>query len=151
MLERLTQKDRAFIKNQVASGYYASDIEVVRDAVRRLREKTQVEKLHYLRAMAHAGHEQLLRGEGDALTVSTMNGLLAQAKADHKHDKPARDKSKACYLFLTPEAINPAIKHIADWRRAAIRYRMGGGRIKLKGFGISSPKREGASPASRAR
>ena len=39
MLERLTQKDREFIKHQVASGYYASDIEVVRDAVRRLREK----------------------------------------------------------------------------------------------------------------
>lgn len=95
MLERLTQKDRAFIKHQVASGYYASEIEVVRDAVRRLREKTQAEKRHHLRAMAHAGHEQLLRGEGEALTVSTMNGLLAQAKEDHKQGKPARDEIKA--------------------------------------------------------
>lgn len=95
MLARLTQKDREFIKNQVTAGHYASEIEVVRDAVSRLREKTQAEKLHHLRAMAHTGHEQLLRREGEALTAVTMNEILQQAKKDHKNGKPARDEIKA--------------------------------------------------------
>ena len=89
MLERLTQKDREFIQNQVTAGHYA------RDAVRRLREKTQTEKLHHLRAMAHTGHEQLLRGEGEALTAVTMSEILQQAKKDHKNGKPAKDEIKA--------------------------------------------------------
>ena len=95
MLERLTQKDRGFIKNQATAGHYASEIEVVRDAVRCLREKTQTEKLHHLRAMAHTGHQQFSRGEGEALTAVTMNEILQQAKKDHKNGKPAKDEIKA--------------------------------------------------------
>lgn len=95
MLERLTQKDREFIKNQVTAGHYASEIEVVRDAVRRLREKKQAEKLHHLRAIARTGHEQLLRGEGEVLTAVTMNEILQQAKKDHKNGKPVKDEIKA--------------------------------------------------------
>lgn len=45
--------------------------------------------------MAHTGHEQLLRGEGEALTAVTMNEILQQAKKDHKNGKPVKDEIKA--------------------------------------------------------
>ena len=67
----------------------------MRDAVRGPREKTQTEKFHHPRAMADAGHEQLLFGEGEALMAGTMNEILRQAKKDHKNGKPAKDEIKA--------------------------------------------------------
>ena len=91
MLERLTEKDREFIKNQVMAGYYVSEIEVVRDAIRRLREKVQDEKLYHLRAMALVGHEQLQQGKGEILTAKKMDALLVQAKKDYQNRKPAKD------------------------------------------------------------
>jgi putative addiction module CopG family antidote len=94
MLEKLSSKDRDFIKNQVTCGYYASEIEVVRDAVRRLREKVQDEKLVHLRALALKGHEELLRGEGEVYSRAMMDGLLEQAKKDNKNGKRIKDEVK---------------------------------------------------------
>lgn len=94
MLERLAEKDREFIKGQVASGYYASEIEVVRDAVRRLREKLQEERLIHLRVLALKGHEQLLTGQGEVYSRDMMDGLMEQARQDHKNKKPVKDEVK---------------------------------------------------------
>jgi putative addiction module CopG family antidote len=91
MLERLTEKDRQFIKNQVMEGYYASEIEVVRDAVRRLREKTQEEKLSHLRNLALAGHEQLAKGEGAFLDKAGMDAIMEEALSHSKKRKPIKD------------------------------------------------------------
>jgi Arc/MetJ-type ribon-helix-helix transcriptional regulator len=44
MLERLPEADRAFIKAQVAAGYYMSEIEFVRDTIRRRREEEEQKK-----------------------------------------------------------------------------------------------------------
>ncbi len=95
MFERLTEKDREFIKNQVTMGYYASEIEVVRDAVRRLREKSQEEKLLELRALAFKGHEQLMRGESREFTSNDFDALLERAKENHQSRKPVKDEIKA--------------------------------------------------------
>ncbi len=92
MLERLTEKDREFIKSQVGMGYYASEIEVVRDALRRLREKTEAEKHLYLRAMAQKGHEQLNRGEGELLDKSGMDKIAEEALEYFESGKPIKDE-----------------------------------------------------------
>jgi len=94
VLERLTEKDREFIKGQVTSGYYASEIEVVRDAVRRLREKLQDERLIHLRALALKGHEQLLAGDGEVYSREMMDRLMEQARQDHRNEKPVKDEVK---------------------------------------------------------
>lgn len=94
MLERLTDKDRNFIKTQVSGGYYASEIEVVRDAVRRLRENEEEKKLYRLRAMALKGHEQLMRGEGAVLDAALMAEISKKAKALAQSGGPIKDEVK---------------------------------------------------------
>lgn len=94
MLEKLTGKDREFVKSQVDFGYYASEIEVVRDAVRRLREKTEENKINHLRALAFKGHAQLLNGEGETLTNDLMDDIAKAAKKQVKEGLPIKHDVK---------------------------------------------------------
>ncbi|MGB0720098.1 MAG: ribbon-helix-helix domain-containing protein [Bdellovibrionales bacterium] len=94
MFERLPEKDREFIKSQVHEGYYASEIEVVRDAVRRLREKTREEAVSNLRQLIMKGHEQLERGEGQVLDRALMEQIAQDAKEHARQGLPIKDEVK---------------------------------------------------------
>ena len=58
---RFSEVDENYIKNKVLSGFYASENEVVRDAVRRMREEE--ERIARFQAAVRIGDEQIERGE----------------------------------------------------------------------------------------
>ena len=82
--------DENYIKGKVESGFYTSENEVVRDAVRRMREEE--ERIAGFQAAVRLGDEQIERGE----TVPDSQELMAQisqravqrAKQGKKVDNP---------------------------------------------------------------
>lgn len=69
---RLSEVDEHYIKGKVESGFYTSENEVVRDAVRRMREEE--EHIARFQAAVRVGDEQIARGE----TVPYRKELLEQ-------------------------------------------------------------------------
>ena len=83
---RLSEVDENYIKGKVESGFYTSENEVVRDAVRGMRER---ERIARFQAAVRIGDEQIERGE----TVPYSQELMAQisqravqraSKANHR-------------------------------------------------------------------
>jgi antitoxin ParD1/3/4 len=74
--------DEAYIKQKVEAGFYSNATELVRDAVRRMREAE--EQRQALQAAVQIGEEQIARGEYRAYTPE----LFAEIKRN------ARDKVK---------------------------------------------------------
>ncbi len=58
---RFPEADTHYIKGKVESGFYTSENEVVRDAVRRMREEE--ERIARFQAAVRIGDEQIERGE----------------------------------------------------------------------------------------
>lgn len=86
MLEKLPQVDRDFIKSYVEQGFYASEIEVVRDAVRRLRERAE-DRRSTLHALLQEAEESIAQGKSrpysrELLDQLTKNGIEKAARGD---------------------------------------------------------------------
>lgn len=87
---RFSEVDEHYIKGKVASGFYTSENEVVRDAVRRMREEE--ERIARFQAAVRIGDEEIERGD----TVPYSQELLEQlsqravqrAKQGKKIDNP---------------------------------------------------------------
>ena len=87
---RFSDVDEHYIKGKVKSGFYTSENEVVRDAVRRMREEE--ERITRFQATVRIGDEQIERGE----TVPYSKELIEQigqravqrAKQGKKIDNP---------------------------------------------------------------
>jgi len=95
MLERLAEVDRDFIKSKVQQGYYTSEIELVRDAVRKMREEDERQKrLDPLRALVMVGHEQAVKGEVVAYTDDFAVKAMEQALKNHQDGTPIKDEVK---------------------------------------------------------
>lgn len=97
MLERLPEVDRVFIKTQVEQGFFTSEIECVRDAVRRRREEEEGkkrEKYSKFYALIMEGHGQALRGETAPYTPDFMERSRQRAIENHKTGKPIPDHVK---------------------------------------------------------
>jgi len=58
---RFSDVDEHYIKGKVESGFYTSENEVVRDAVRRMREEE--ERIARFQAAVRLGDEQIARGD----------------------------------------------------------------------------------------
>jgi len=75
-----------YLQTKVGAGFYSNASEVIRDAIRRMREED--EKLVALRAAVRAGDEQLDRGEGQSYTPELLEKItemaLTGAKQGHK-------------------------------------------------------------------
>ena len=69
---RFSDVDEHYIKGKVESGFYTSENEVVRDAVRRMREEE--ERIARFQASVRIGDEQIERGE----TVPYSKELMEQ-------------------------------------------------------------------------
>ncbi|TDN56830.1 type II toxin-antitoxin system ParD family antitoxin [Azoarcus indigens] len=66
-----------FIKGKVASGFYGSATEVIRDAIRRMQaEESRVQAWH---AAIQQGDAELDRGEGIPYTADTLDDITATA------------------------------------------------------------------------
>lgn len=86
MFERLAEADRNFIKTQVDKGFYTSEIEVVRDAVRRMREeKERIARFH---AAVMQGEAAIQEERTSLLTPELMHQLMQDGFEASKAGKP---------------------------------------------------------------
>ena len=67
-----------FVRQEVDSGGYGNNSDVVRDALRRLRE--QREQRAVLKQLINVGREQLAAGKGVALTDEVIDEIASRAK-----------------------------------------------------------------------
>jgi antitoxin ParD1/3/4 len=76
----LSPEMEQYLQSKVGTGFYSNASEVVRDAIRRMREED--EKLAALRAAVQVGDEQLDRGEGVPYTPERLENITAKAFAN---------------------------------------------------------------------
>ena len=87
---RFPDVDERYIKSKVESGFYTSENEVVRDAVRRMREEE--EHVARFQAAVRIGDEQIERGETVPYSKELMEQIgqraVQRAKQGKKIDNP---------------------------------------------------------------
>jgi antitoxin ParD1/3/4 len=83
----LSQEMEKFVQSKVESGFYSNATEVIRDAIRRMRNED--EKAAALRAAIRTGDEQLDRGEGVPYTPDLLNRMTQAASENARQGKPA--------------------------------------------------------------
>lgn len=83
--------DEEYIRRKIEAGFYSNATELVRDAVRRLREAEEAEKLERLRAAVMLGHEQALRGQTATYSRELMDELTQHAIDNLNKGKPVKD------------------------------------------------------------
>lgn len=86
--------DDEYIRRKIEAGFYSNATELVRDAVRRLRETEEGERLEHLRAAVVLGHGQALRGETDAYSPELLEELAQQAFENKNNGKPVKNVVK---------------------------------------------------------
>lgn len=74
-----------YLQAKVGTGFYGNVSEVVRDAIRRMRDED--EKLTALRAAVRAGDEQLALGQGRDYTPERLEQITEQARANSRKGK----------------------------------------------------------------
>jgi antitoxin ParD1/3/4 len=83
---RLSEVDENYIKGKVESGFYTSENEVVRDAVRRMREEE--ERIARFQAAVRIGDEQIERGDTVPYSKELMEYISQRAVQRAKQGKP---------------------------------------------------------------
>lgn len=81
----LSPEMEQYLQSKVGTGFYSNASEVVRDAIRRMREED--EKLAALRAAVQVGDEQIDRGEGVPYTQERLETITAKALANARQGK----------------------------------------------------------------
>ena len=83
---RLSEVEQSFIKSLVQDGSYADETEVVRDAIRKMREER--ERAARFRAAVMVGDEAIERGETVPYSPELMEDIKRQAIRKAKNGKP---------------------------------------------------------------
>ena len=83
---RFPDVDENYIKRKVESGFYTSENEVVRDAVRRMREEE--ERIARFQAAVRIGDEQIERGDTVPYSKELMEHISQRAVQRAKQGKP---------------------------------------------------------------
>jgi antitoxin ParD1/3/4 len=74
-----------YLQAKVSTGFYGNVSEVVRDAIRRMRDED--EKLTALRAAVRVGDEQTALGQGVDYTSERLEQITVQARANARKGK----------------------------------------------------------------
>ena len=82
---RFADADETFIKNEVQNGFYTNETELVRDAVRRMREEKERSK--QFQDAITKGIRAVERGETVALTPELLQEIKAEAIQKAKSGK----------------------------------------------------------------
>lgn len=90
-----SELDDDFLKKQVEGGAYSNVTEVVRDAVRRMREQAEQRRLEELRLLLATGLEQAERGEVRAYQRSRLDELLSKAIDNSQAGRPVKTAVKS--------------------------------------------------------
>lgn len=81
----LSAEMERYLQSKVSTGFYSNASEVVRDAIRRMREED--EKLTALRTAVQVGDDQLDHGEGIPYTTERLAAITAKALANASQGK----------------------------------------------------------------
>ena len=76
---RFSEIDANFIKEAIEQGFYLSETELVRDAVRRMRESTQLQNNSRFKQAVEAGVKSLENGNSVTFTADTMKVVKQRA------------------------------------------------------------------------
>jgi antitoxin ParD1/3/4 len=82
---RFPHSDESFIKAEVKKGFYTNETEVVRDAIRRLREEKERMSFH---AAIMAGDAAIERGKTTPYSKTLMQKIVRQGVKAAKQKKP---------------------------------------------------------------
>ncbi len=86
---RFPEIDEHYIKTKVQKGFYMNETELVRDAVRHMRE--QEEQALRFKAAVNFGVEQIERGEGKLYSEALMDEIRERAIAKAEKGEPIRN------------------------------------------------------------
>jgi antitoxin ParD1/3/4 len=81
----LSPEIEQYLQSKVRTGFYSNASDVIRDALRRMREED--EKIEALRAAARQGDEQIERGEGRVYTPELLGKAKRQATVNARAGK----------------------------------------------------------------
>jgi putative addiction module CopG family antidote len=84
---RFSEIDANFIKEAIEQGFYLSETELVRDAVRRMREATQAQNNNRFKQAVEAGVKSLESGDTVIFTADTMKEVKQRAIKNLKDSK----------------------------------------------------------------
>ena len=87
--------DEEYLKKKVDMGFYGNITEVVRDAVRRMRELEERRKLEELRLLLAIGLDQAEQGKLLQYDPSLLDNLLDQARENSKQGKIVKNAIKS--------------------------------------------------------
>lgn len=78
--------DKNFIQNAIQSGLYHDEVELVRDAVRRMREEK--EHIQRFQNAIAKGQEAIEQGKTVKLTPALLNEIMVEAIRKHENGEP---------------------------------------------------------------
>lgn len=81
----LSPEMEKFVQSKVNTGFYSNASEVIRDAIRRMREEE--EKIAAMRAALKVGDDQLNKGLGVPYTSELLTRAVARAKDNVRRGK----------------------------------------------------------------
>lgn len=81
--------DEKFIKEKVESGYYSNETELVKDAVRHMREEE--EKFHRFQAAVRIGDEQIANGKTVPYSRDLMKKIEQRAITKAQQGKKVKN------------------------------------------------------------
>jgi antitoxin ParD1/3/4 len=93
----LSLETEQYLQSKIGTGFYSNASEVVRDAIRRMRED---DKLVTLRVAVQVGEEQLDRGEGIPYTPKRLETITEKAFANARDGKKIH-RLVSCMSALT--------------------------------------------------
>ncbi len=83
-----------FIQSQVSSGMYGNATEVIRDALRHMKEQQEEKRLENIRALLDIGEKQIAKGHTVSYTTDLLDRLTEEALANSKKGKPVKNEIK---------------------------------------------------------
>ena len=84
----------SFIQKQVESGLYGNATEVIRDALRHMKEYEEEKQIGSIQAYLAVGEKQISKGETVSYTPELLNRLTEEAIQNSKKGKPIKDEVK---------------------------------------------------------
>ncbi|PIR00068.1 MAG: type II toxin-antitoxin system ParD family antitoxin [Nitrospinae bacterium CG11_big_fil_rev_8_21_14_0_20_45_15] len=83
-----------FIQAQVATGMYGNATEVIRDALRHMKDRQDEKNLENIRALLAVGENQIAKGETVAYGSGLLDRLTKEAVQNSKMGKPVKNEIK---------------------------------------------------------
>ncbi len=91
---KLGNEFEEFIQGQVASGMYGNATEVIRDALRHMKESQEEKHLESVRMLLAVGEDQIANGKTVPYTDDMLDRLTKEAVRNSKKGKPVKDEIK---------------------------------------------------------